>query len=157
MGYNAIDIIDKCIAIENKKMKVLETIANSNDSSAKVKIVVKVLEKEVDRTIKYYYNIKMELEEINNLADIDFRSYDKISFLMNEYIRKIDSLHINANSSKMFLETFLDLSKDKKALLVDIQGRLFNNMKVNDKTYKILSQIISFSNYEIRTIIKTIK
>ena len=157
MGYNAIDIIDKCMIIEEKKMKILEAIANSNDISAKVKIVVKVLVKEVDRIIQYYDNIKRELQEINDLADIDFRSYDKISFLMNEYIKKLDLLKMNNKSSKVFLEAFLDLSKDKKALFVDIQGRLFNNMKTNDKTYEVLSQIISFSNYEIRTIAKTIK
>lgn len=157
MGYNAIDLIDKCISIEVKKRKTLKTIADSDDISARLRIVITALLKDINRVMDYYDNIKKELCEIDDLSDIEFRTYDKISFLVNEYSNKIEMLNTKKNSPKEFLQFFLELTIDKHALFVDVQGRLYNNMKTNDKTYKILSQIISFSTYEIRIIKKTMK
>lgn len=157
MGYNAIDLIDKCMSIEVKKRKILKTIADSDDISARLRIVIKALLKDINRVMDYYDNIKKELCEIEELSDIEFRTYDKISFLVNEYNNKIEMLNMKKNSPKEFLQFFLELTIDKHTLFVDIQGRLYNNMKANDKAYKILSQIISFSTYEIRVIKKTME
>lgn len=157
MGYNAIDLIDKCILIEAKKRKILKTIADSDDISTRLRIVIKALLKDINRVTDYYDNIKKELYEIDDLSDIEFRTYDKISFLVNEYSNKIEMLDMKKNSPREFLQFFLELTIDKHALFVDVQGRLYNNMKTNDKAYNILSQVISFSRYEIRIIQKTIK
>lgn len=157
MGYNVIDIINKCIYIENHRRDRLISMNNKENISMKLKIIIKVFLKDIDRIINYYNQLKKNVK-VEELQEIDFRTYDKISFLINEYIMTIDSININVYSVKEYLKISLELAKDKYSLFIDLQGRLYNNTKDNHyKTYEILSEIIKYTQSHINMIEKTIK
>ncbi|MBE6071983.1 MAG: hypothetical protein E7208_08505 [Clostridium butyricum] len=154
--YNAIDLIDKCIDIENNKRKIFERFIDDRDSSVKLKIIAKVFLKNGDRIINYYNQLKNRVKN-SELEEIDFRTYDKISFLINEYNLRIRSMNLDKISVREYLEILLELAKDKYSLFVDIQGRLYNNTTNNQgKTYELLSKIIEYTEYQVKIIEKTI-
>jgi len=95
MGYNIADIFDKTVTISIRRRTLYENIVQEKYDTLSIKIISKVLVKEVDRTIEYYEEL---LKEINNDAEfeeIDFSIYDKMSFLINDFNKRIDTAEIN--------------------------------------------------------------
>ncbi|AOR23647.1 hypothetical protein [Clostridium taeniosporum] len=155
MGYNVIDIIDKAIAIEEKRKTIINNVVNENDNIPYIKVISKVLIKQLDKMIKYYEELRKEVKT-EELDTIDIMTYDKMSFLINEFNKKTYIPEVN--NVREYLKFSLDLARDKYSLFVDIQGRLVNNTKDNNsKTYKILSAIIKNISRQISTIEKTLK
>jgi hypothetical protein len=154
VGYNIIDVIEKAINIEKKgKIQIQREIAE-NEIIPAIKLISKILCNEIDETIRYYENLKEEVKNIE-AEEIDIRTYDKISFLINEFNKRI--YQINVVSVRNFLKSLLDLSKDKYSLFIDIQGRLVNNSgNAKTKTYDVLSKIIKKMQNQINDIEKTI-
>ena len=156
MGYNAIDILNKCIYIENDKKAMFKDFMEDKNVSLKLKVIVKVLIKDIDRIIDYYNQLKNEIQE-SELEEIDFRTYDKISFLINEYNIKMHSMDLDNISANDYLKVFVELAKDKYSLFIDLQGRFYNNAKDSQsKTYEILSKMIEYTKYHVEMIEKTI-
>lgn len=155
MAYNVIDLIDKSIDIEDKRKKLYEGIEKNREYHPAIKIMSRVLIKEINKTINHYKVLKKELRDIE-LEDIDFWTYDKMSFLINEYNKK----HYQAqfDNVKGYLEFSLNLEKDMYSLLIDVQGRFVNNTDdTYTKTYEILSEIINNKAKHIETLEKTLK
>jgi len=106
-----------------------------------MEIIPKILIKKIDNTIEYYEALKEEIGE-ESFEEIDIRIYDRISFLINEFSKKIYEPEIN--NVRDFLEFSLALEKDTYSLIIDIQGRFTENTSdVHTKTYKILSDMIN--------------
>ncbi|SPF55557.1 conserved hypothetical protein [Candidatus Desulfosporosinus infrequens] len=141
MGYNVADIINKAVKIAIRRRTIYENIGQEKCDNLPVKIISKVLLKEVDRTIEYYEEF---LKEINNdveFEEIDFSIYDKMSFLINDFNRRIDTAEIN--NVKEYLLFSLGFEKSVYSLLINIQGRfVINANDIQTKTYKILAAII---------------
>ena len=160
MGYNIIDIVNKCIIIEENKRKIFKKIINE-DSLNLIKselirlrliVLVKTFLKDIDRVIDYYEELKNRIN-ISSIEEIDFRTYDKISFLMNEYDNKMKYMDLDEISPKEYVDITLDLTKDKYALLIDIQGRLYNNTNDNkSSTYEVLTNLINHTDNHIKVI-----
>ena len=160
MGYNIIDIVNKCIIIEENKRKIFKKIINE-DSLNLIKselirlrliVLVKTFLKDIDRVIDYYEELKNRIN-ISSIEEIDFRTYDKIAFLMNEYDNKIKYMDLDEISPKEYVDIKLDLTKDKYALLIDIQGRLYNNTNDNkSSTYEVLTNLINHTDNHIKVI-----
>ena len=154
MGYNIIDIINKAINIENKRKMVIKNAITENNTSPSIKLISKVLCNQIDEIIKYYEELKNEIK-YTELEEIDFRTYDKMSFLVNEFNERICVLKVI--NVREYLKSTLELEKNKYSLFIDMQGRLFNNTSdTGTKTYEILSKIIANILKHIRTIEKTI-
>lgn len=154
MGYNVMDIIDKSIKIEEKRKIIIKDVVAEDKALPAVKLISKVLYNQINERIKYYKELKEEIKN-KELEEIDFRTYDRISFLMNEFNNRVYIEEIT--NVKDYLKFSLDLAKDKYSLFIDIQGRLFNNTNdTTTKTYEILSKIITNISKEIRTIENTI-
>ena len=148
MAYNIIDILDKIITIANKRKDIYLSIYYKGQDVAKFQLIRTVLVKSVEKEIKYYENLKKELDH-KNLEDIDFGIYDKIAFLMNQFSEKLTCEEIDS-INKIFNCT-LYLHKDVLALYVSIQGRLVRNEKDTETlAYKILSNVLE----EKRKVIK---
>lgn len=140
MSYNVIDIIDKTIKIEEKRIMIINDLINENENLPTINLLGKVFEKESRKMIEYCVDIKSEIKD-TELEEIDFRTYDKISFLINEFCNKVYMPIVE--KPKEYLNNILMISGDELALFIDIQGRLVNNSNsTNGITYKILSQII---------------
>ncbi|ERI94207.1 hypothetical protein HMPREF1982_01219 [Clostridiales bacterium oral taxon 876 str. F0540] len=149
MGYNAIDLINKAINITNRKRTIYESLEQRKCNIPAVKIMSKALIKEIDRTIQYYEELKNEVEP----EEIDFYIYDKMSFLIDEFNKKIIVTEIN--NIKDYLKFSLDLEKRGKSVLIDVQGRFVRNKSdINTKTYKILSDMINNKEKLITTLEK---
>jgi len=154
MGYTAIDIIDKAINIENKRKIINKNIVAKNQVSPAIKLISKVLCTKIDEIIKYYEELKEEIKD-TELEEIDVRTYDKMSFLMNEFNESVFAPKVT--NVREYLECSLELANNKYSLFIDMQGRLFNNTSdTNTKTYEILSKIIINISNQITTIEKTI-
>lgn len=152
MGYNAIDLINKAINITNRKRTIYKSLEQSKSDIPAVKIMSKALVKEIDRTIQYYEELKNEVES----EEIDFYIYDKMSFLIDEFNKKIIVTEIN--NIKDYLKFSLDLEKSGKSVLIDVQGRFVRNKSdINTKTYKILSDMINNKEKLITTLEKIMK
>lgn len=154
MGYNVMDIIDKAINIEYKRKITIKSIVTENEVLPIIKLFSKVFCNQVNEIIKYYEKLKEEITNIE-LEEIDFRTYDKMSFLINEFNNSIYIPQVINGGD--YLKYSLDSAKNKYSLFLDIQGRLVNNTKdTSTKTYEILSKIIAITMDQIKTIEKTI-
>lgn len=155
MGYNVIDLIDKAIDIAIKKKHLYEIIGQQQCDISSIKVMSKVLMKDIDRTIKYYETLKKEIGD-TEFEEIDFDIYDKISFLINEFNNKLNIFEVH--DVREFLNFSLNLERDTYSLLVDIQGRLVKDTSaVYTKAYKILSESIKNKAQHIETLEKVIK
>ena len=140
MSYSIIDIVDKAIKIEEKRIFLINELINENENLPTINLLGKVFEKESRKMIDYYRSIELELND-SDVEEIDFRTYDKISFLINEFFNKM-FIPIVENP-KEYMNYALELAGDELALFIDIQGRLVNNAnKSSGITYNILSSII---------------
>lgn len=155
MGYNVIDLIDKSIDIANRERKIYETIAEENFNIPPIKILSKVLIAHVDKDFKYFEDLKRNLMNVE-VEDIDFGIYDKMSFLINEFNKKIYIKKvINARD---YLEFSLNFQKDVYSLLIDIQGRSVKcTDDVSTETYKTLSYMINNKVKHIAVLEKFLK
>lgn len=155
MGYNAIDIINKCIYIEENKAKKIMNSIKDDKISLRLKIIINVFVKDIERIINYYTELKSTMQELD-LEEIDIRTYDKISFLLNEYNMRTDWIIAENISANNYLQAFVELAKDQHSLFVDLQGRLYNNVKNNkSKTYEVLSNMIEYTKNHVSMLEKT--
>lgn len=147
MAYNIMDIIYKGIDVATKRRSVFEKIEQENPNNLQIKIVSRVLIKEVNRTILYYGDLLnkykgADFEEINILI------YDKISFLINSFDKKIFIPKIS--TVREYIRYSIDINKDLYSLLIDIQGRLvLNTSDTGTITYIILTDIINYTSKHI--------
>jgi len=154
VGYNIIDIIDKAINIEKRRKVVIKNAIIENKTSPAIKLISKVLCNQIDEIIKYYEELKVEIKYIE-LEEIDIRTYDKMSFLINEFNDRICVLKVT--NVREYLKSTLELEKNKYSLFIDLQGRLYNNTSdKGTKTYEILSKMIGNTLKHIQTIEETI-
>ena len=154
MGYNIIDIMNKAINIENRRKSIINNAMIENKTSPAIELISKVLCNQIDEIIKYYEELKIEINHAE-LEEIDFRTYDKMSFLINEFNERIYVLKVT--NIKEYLNCTLELTKNKYSLFIDIQGRLVNNTSnTGTKTYEILTKIIANILNQIQSIEKTI-
>lgn len=105
--------------------------------------------------ISYYKDIKREISNCE-VEEIDFRTYDKISFLITEFY---NSMFIpNTKTPKEYLKHALNIAVDELALFIDIQGRIVNNSRNTYKiTYEVLSKIILRLEKQVENIDKLLK
>jgi hypothetical protein len=155
MAYNVIDLIDKAIDIGNRRINMYENIAKEHADIPSIKVISKVLIKQIKKTIEYYNVIRDEANELD-LEEIDFYVYDKIAFIINEFNKKLDMPEIhNVNE---FLLSSLNLDKDIKALFIDVQGRFVKSEKdVKSETYRILSLAIKNKDEQIKALTEVLK
>lgn len=154
MGYNIIDIINKTINIENRRKFKIKSVIAKNQVIPSVKLISKILCDEIDETIRYYEKLKEEIKN-TEIDEIDVRTYDKMSFLINEFNNRENVIEVT--NVRSYLKSSLNLAKNEYSLFIDIQGRLVNNTSNTDtKTYEILSKIITNIMNQIRDIEKTI-
>lgn len=155
MGYNVMDLIDKAINIAKRRKTIFESIAENKDYLPAVNIMAKVLASKSTKTISYYETLKKEIGNVE-LEEIDVGIYDKMSFLINEFNKK---MYIpNVKNVKEFLIFSLDMMKDTYALLIDVRGRFVKSTSdMHTRTYEILSQIIGNIEESISKLEKTIK
>lgn len=155
MGYNIVDLIDKSINISIRKKAIYENILKQEAEFPSIEILSKTLIKQIDKTIKYYEALKAETNgEI--FEDINISVYDRMSFLINEFNKKMYQPKIN--SAKEFLAFSLTWEKDTYSLFIDLQGRFTRTAgDVNTRTYKILSNIIDNKVKLINTLEKISK
>lgn len=155
MAYNVIDLIDKSIDMEERRKKLYKNIGNQQKEHSSINIMSRVLIKNIDKTINYYKDLNRELKN-TELEEFDFWTYDKISFLINEYNKKQHS--VTFSNVKDYIKFSLNLEKDMYSLLIDIQGRFIKSTEdTHTKTYKILSDIISSRANHIETLEKILK
>lgn len=155
MAYTIVDIIDKSIEISNRRAKAYERIEKENEDVPYVKIVSKVVIKEAHKTMKYYEDCK-HIAGDDEFEEIDFNTYDKISFLINQFNERNYSLEFT--NAKDYFKNLLDFQRDVRTLYVDIQGRLVKNADdVHKRTYQILSDMIKYKTEQIRKLEEVLK
>lgn len=155
MAYNVIDLINKSIDMEERRKKLYENIGKQQKEHSSIKIMSKVLIKNIDKTINHYKDLNRELKNIE-LEEIDFWTYDKISFLINQYNKKQYEISFDNVGDYIFFS--LNIEKDMYSLLIDIQGRFVKDTKdTYTKTYEILSNIISNRVKHIETLEKILR
>ncbi|WP_294156623.1 hypothetical protein [uncultured Clostridium sp.] len=154
MAYNVIDIIEKTVKIEEKRILMINELIDENMNLPTINLLGKVFEKESRKIIKYCKQIQSEISNIE-LEEIDFRTYDKISFLIYEFCNKMYMPAVK--TPKEYLHNTLRMAGDELALFIDIQGRLVNNSNnANGITYDVLSRIISNLKNHVESISKVV-
>lgn len=141
MNYTLSDLIQKLIDIEKTALDIYRKIGDRSKSESKViNIIARAIEKEEQKHIEYYENLKNNLsDELNET--IDFYLYDRVSKLLFEFKSRIHIPQIN--NVQDLIKFSLEFEKNNIALLLDIQGRLLEKMDdVNNNMYKVISRII---------------
>ena len=141
MGYSAIDILEKAVIIQDKQIELFEAIKKEHSDIKIITLLSNILIKKASN-IKIYFNELQNNFIVDDMEEIDVLTYDKISFLINEF--NIHTYNTNILTAKEFLDFADNLTKDIYSLFIDIQGRLVNNSNLElTNTYDILSKIIS--------------
>ncbi|PJI09574.1 MULTISPECIES: hypothetical protein [Clostridium] len=154
MAYNIVDILDKAINVANKVKIEYETIGKEKCDIQSIKIMSKVLVKQLDKTIEYYESLKEQIGD-TEFEEIDFFIYDKMASLINQFNKKTYIKDIN--NVRDYLMFSLGLEKDVYSLLIDVQGRFVEDTSdMNTETYKILSNIINNEAEHIAILEKTL-
>lgn len=155
MFYNVADIVDKTIKIEEKRIVMINDLIDENRNLPTINLLGKVFRKESFKMISYYKDIKREISNCE-VEEIDFRTYDKISFLITEFYNSMFIPH--TKTPKEYLKHALNIAVDELALFIDIQGRIVNNSRNTYKiTYEILSKIILRLEKQVENIDKLLK
>lgn len=155
MGYNVVDIIDKAIGILNKRVEAYKRIEKEKEDIPYVKIISKVVIKQSYETKKYYEDFR-KIANDADFEEIDFNTYDRISFLVNQFNQRIYSLEFT--NAREYFSNLLDFQKDVCALYIDIQGRLVKNKDdVNKLNYEIMTKIIEHKTKQIKELEKVLK
>ncbi|SDG66896.1 hypothetical protein [Desulfosporosinus hippei] len=140
MGYNVADIIEKAVNIAVRRRAVYEKIGQDKAEILSIKILTKVLSKEVNKTIEYYEAL-LNLVNDRDFEEIDFSIYDKISFLINDFNNRINTE--NVTNARELLNFSLEMEKAVYSLFLDIQGRFVKTGDdVRTNTYRILTDMI---------------
>lgn len=148
MSYDVIDVIDRLIKMNKKRIDIYSQ--ECNDESPNINIVIKVLIKNIQREIVHFEELKEE-HDLSELKQIDFLTYDKISFQLSEFNNKIKCEEIN--DVKELMKCSLELDEKFYALYLNIQGKLVRSIKDSEtKTYKIISDIIKEKRNNIKEI-----
>lgn len=156
MGYTVIDILNKAILIQNKEIEIFKSIAHENNNIKVIKLLSKILIDKTNKIINYFTELEDNISKKNHIEELDIMTYDKISFLINEFNNRIYLPSITC--PKEYLLFTRDLTKDMYSLFIDIQGRLVNNSCSNSQfTYSILSEIILCINEYIKDLENTIE
>lgn len=152
MPYSIVDIIDKAIVITNKRKKI---ISERNNENANIEIMSKVLIKEIDKMICYYESLKNEFKNMQ-VEEIDIYTYDKISFLMDNFSKRI--VNVSVGSPHEYVEHSLEMEKDLYAMFIDVRGRFVNKSSdISTKTYDTLTEIIENKARVIKMLEKSLK
>lgn len=155
MGYNIIDLLEKAIKIAKRKIEILEEIRTEASQVSSINGATSVLIKIDKENIGYFQKIICDCER-HILEDIDFAIYDKVSFLINEFNRRLIKPEIL--EAKELLSFCLEMEKQVFALYIDIQGRLIKNEE-DSKTmaYNILSEMIKKKEKHIKNLNEFVK
>lgn len=149
--YTLIDIIDKFIDLEKQAKEIYRKVAAIPETPLNIKSVAKVLQLEEERHVVAYEKIKKELQQIENLAMIDFIAYDKTSSLFNEF--KTRFFVPNPRAPQELIQYAYAMKLEHKALAIDIQGRLLERESENGEYIeKILGQVIEEEERAIRNL-----
>lgn len=150
MGYNIKDLLDKAIRNAEKRKELYINVKEKNCNDLKINIISNVLIKGVEKNIEFYNNLKYKAED-SVLEEFDFSTYDKISFLINQFQRSMENPKIL--NVKGLLNFSLDMEEKVAALFIDIQGRFIQSEKdMQSNAYKILSNMIDATNRNIKQI-----
>ncbi|MBF8982896.1 hypothetical protein IZY60_05050 [Lutibacter sp. B2] len=152
--YTTLDLINKTIIIARKRQDMYKKISSLDSQHFTTAMIANTLVIDAKKTLLYYEKLKMEVED--GQEEIDFATYDKISFLINEFKRRFVSPTIY--DVENLLKFSLDFEKQVIALFIDIQGRLIHDKyDVEKNTYKILSSIIEAKQKHINNLEMYIK
>lgn len=145
MAYNIIDILDKTISIAIKRKELYLHVDYKGKDKENFELIKRVLIKSIDKEVNYYQDLKENLKN-EELEDINFKIYDKISFLMNQFSNRIHCKDID--SIAMLIEHTLSLHKDIFALYISIQGKLVLAEKGSKNfAYEVLTEVLSKREY----------
>ena len=131
MLFRSIDITEK----RKNQFKTLQ----DNSGDIRMRILIGVFIKEINRDVTYYHKLVDSITE--SIAEtIDFGVFDKISSLVNQFARTIVPLSIT--DRRELVKFVIDQEKATYALLVDIQGRMVVSSSTVSIAYYVLLEII---------------
>jgi len=143
MNYTVLDLIEKLIDIEKNALEIytkIEEMSKGKKLKA-VNIFVQAIKTEELKHIKYYESLKENLKD-ELKETIDFFLYDKAAKVLYEFKNQIRVPQID--NVQDLIKYALDFEKSNVGILLDIQGKLFENFNdVNNNVYKVISRIIS--------------
>lgn len=145
MSYTITDILDKFIKINDIRINVYEEyeeilkIRESKDNLRYI-IIVKSLIKEVYRENEYYDIIK-KTRIPSEMDEVNFLSYDKISFSMESFKKNVNKYKVN--DCKQIISSFIDIEQDILALMITVQGMLVLQTEDTETlAYNVLTEVI---------------
>ena len=143
MGYNVIDLINRCIQIEDIKLKYLEELIEKKKNEPTVQIMCKVFLKDSISSRSFYKNLKEDLDA-SKIDEIHIMTYDKISFLFNEFIKKIYVPDLN--SPRKYLLFALDLAEDlslKEALQMCVAYNVSDDELIVQEMLEMIDSVVA--------------
>ncbi len=136
--YDIRDILRKGIDITEKRKQQFKQL-QENSGDIRMRILIGVFIKEINRDITYYQRLTESITDV--LAEtIDFGVFDKISSLVNQFSRTI--LPLSITDRRELVRFVIDQEKATYALLVDIQGRMVVSSSTVSIAYYVLLEII---------------
>ncbi len=136
--YDIRDILRKGIDITEKRKQQFKQL-QENSGDIRMRILIGVFIKEINRDITYYQRLTESISDV--LAEtIDFGVFDKISSLVNQFSRTI--LPLSITDRRELVRFVIDQEKATYALLVDIQGRMVVSSSTVSIAYYVLLEII---------------
>ncbi len=139
MSYTTVDLINKAIYTTQKKKKLYSKQLEKVEGKTLFYVLTSVIMKNLDNSIEYYDELKREIS--SDVEEIDFATYDKISFTINEFNQKM--LTPNITNTKDLMNCHLNFEKSLLTLYISIKGRLVKNKEdIKSTAYEVTSVMI---------------
>jgi hypothetical protein len=154
LSYTTVDLINKAIYTTQKKKKLYLNQLENVEGKTLFYVLTSVIMKNLDNSIEHYNELKREIG--NDVEEIDFTTYDKISFTINQFNEKM--LNPNIINTKDLMNFHLNFEKSLLILYISIKGILVKNKKdVETTAYEVTSDMIIEVEKNIEKLEKFIK
>ena len=124
--------------IEENPTDLMLTIAHSTKDIDNARLIIEILEKEVEREVEHFYELFSEKENMSSIDNNIVKIFEKSRFTKKRF-NDIYSLDICRNIEKIFC-----LNNEIKRLGKYISKRI---EKINEEFLKIRNQLISLNDY----------
>ncbi|MBM7562534.1 hypothetical protein [Fusibacter tunisiensis] len=137
--YDIRDVLQRGIEIAAKR-KTLYEKAKENEPDLRNQMIYNMMIRALERDETYYKQIMLSISDAMAEA-IDFGIYDKISSLVNQFMRTL--IPPSSHDRKEIVGYIIEQEKSIYALAIDIQGRMVtDDLTSMTIAYYVMTEII---------------
>lgn len=141
MAYTILDVIKKLTELEKKGQEIYKGILENPNTDFKVRFFANLMLKQEIKHEEILNDLYLRIDFYKNqLESIDISLYDKVSQVITIFNKNL-KLPEYKNPIEL-LKYALEFENATRAVLIDIQGKLFSKENEFSFTYQVIDKLI---------------